>query len=589
VSKSSHAIDGEPSAISIRHHMYPFKREVPASRQSFDQQALQKAALDYLEAVRDLAALPEEWLKALGPDANKNTPFGWMPIGWPPESGGEDDPNAADPFVSFRVERNAIDGEKPDQTIMLLASERLNGKFIGSGFGISIVVNLRSLDTGNFAAQIVGLSASLPWGGYKQGLLSRADLVASGVTQQALLDSLLSDEVKLDIESAVGLSSVAVRSARLSRIEGEGEWLVERSGTGQGRSSTGQAIAYSFVLVGTKNKAGKLISKTRLQADADADAYVFPADPASQGTNAGYRRRRPSRSDEELDSYRIEVQLPSSPDPLELYDGYRHELMRVVLCPGFVPADTGAANGTAKSVNLGGGPPPVHSNDFSAISAFYNARQIFNRLTAYGLDPFHYFRFADLPLYVAYRSGMQAGPGKDGQTINACVKVEGWAFDFVGPTKIGERPTMEIRLALADRTSRGRRPWDKVNRSVAEPLGSPPMIAGRGTNLDTCSHSAGDALAAIALDPESHLAEADHKNKNISYWRGMTFPWVFIPRRHDRCVTSGWSWGGTTHRALASVPDSISPRRKGYSQPGALPLDASIKYVTNVEFSGDLP
>jgi hypothetical protein len=145
--------------------------------------------------------------------------------------------------------------------------------------------------------------------------------------------------------------------------------------------------------------------------------------------------------------------------------------MRVVLCPGFVPADTGAANGTAESVNLGGGPPPVHSNDFSAISAFYNARQIFNRLTAYGLDPFHYFRFADLPLYVAYRSGMQAGPGKDGQTINACVKVEGWAFDFVGPTKIGERPTMEIRLALADRTSRGRRPWDKVNRSVAEPLG----------------------------------------------------------------------------------------------------------------------
>jgi hypothetical protein len=53
VSKSSHVIDGEPSAISIRHHIYPFKRELPASGQSFDEQALRKAALDYLMALRD--------------------------------------------------------------------------------------------------------------------------------------------------------------------------------------------------------------------------------------------------------------------------------------------------------------------------------------------------------------------------------------------------------------------------------------------------------------------------------------------------------------------------------------------------------
>jgi len=48
----------KPSAISIRHHMYPFKREVPASGQSFDKQALQKAGLDYLTALSDLVALP---------------------------------------------------------------------------------------------------------------------------------------------------------------------------------------------------------------------------------------------------------------------------------------------------------------------------------------------------------------------------------------------------------------------------------------------------------------------------------------------------------------------------------------------------
>ena len=57
VSKSSHAIDGEPWAISIRHHMYPFKREVPASRPSFDQQALQKAAFDLTGVLSALASL----------------------------------------------------------------------------------------------------------------------------------------------------------------------------------------------------------------------------------------------------------------------------------------------------------------------------------------------------------------------------------------------------------------------------------------------------------------------------------------------------------------------------------------------------
>ena len=47
-------------------------------------------------------------------------------------------------------------------------------------------------------------------------------------------------------------------------------------------------------------------------------------------------------------------------------------------------------------------------------------------------------------------------------------------------------------------------------------------------------------------------------------WRGSTFPWVFLPRRHDRCVTLGWSWGGTLHYALSQVQDSGGPRQKAY-------------------------
>ena len=71
------------------------------------------------------------------------------------------------------------------------------------------------------------------------------------------------------------------------------------------------------------------------------------------------------------------------------------------------------------------------------------------------------------------------------------------------------------------------------------------------------AHSPGDALAAIVADPESKLAMDPN-------WRGSTFPWVFLPRRHDRCVSHGWSWGGSMHYALSQVPESQAPRRKGY-------------------------
>ena len=71
------------------------------------------------------------------------------------------------------------------------------------------------------------------------------------------------------------------------------------------------------------------------------------------------------------------------------------------------------------------------------------------------------------------------------------------------------------------------------------------------------AHSPGDALAAIVSDPELKLATDPN-------WRGSTFPWVFLPRRHDRCVLQGWSWSGGLHYALSQVEDVVGPRRKAY-------------------------
>jgi len=130
---------------------------------------------------------------------------------------------------------------------------------------------------------------------------------------------------------------------------------------------------------------------------------------------------------------------------------------------------------------------------------------------------------------------------------------------------------LRMQLALADLSTRGRKPWDGLHRSQAEPLGIAAdarwiwheighvlLMASVGELEFRFAHSAGDALAAIVADPQSALA-ANRKN-----WRGATFPWVSTPRRHDRCVLCGWSWSGTLHYDMSQVPDATHPRRKGY-------------------------
>ena len=259
--------------------------------------------------------------------------------------------------------------------------------------------------------------------------------------------------------------------------------------------------------------------------------------------------------------------MPSDPDPLVYNpDGYDDEV--VFVCPGFVLEDYGLAPTTRKTVDLPGAGPPVRSNDSSAVMAYWNVKQFFDRLRAYGLPPDDYFRITPLPLEVYYRSGIRPGPGKDGQTVNARISVKGFPDNFEGPVPVGS--VVEMHLALADLSTRARKPWDGIHRSPAVPLGIAAdarwiwheighvlLTTSVGELQFRFAHSPGDALAAIVLDPESDLTMDPN-------WRGSTFPWVFLPRRHDRCVAHGWSWGGTLHYALSQVPNSAGPRRKAY-------------------------
>jgi hypothetical protein len=542
---------------------------------------------EYIDPPLDL---PLNWIKELG-GSGSNSRFGWLPLGWPPKD--SNDSKAGDPFVSFQAQRFAADGTLlPDQTVILFASEWINidGTRVvaGSEFGIRLVAHaLRQ--NGGFQIWITGMTASLPSGYYRtQGLSTGPD--ATFATLQ-LASSTFAD-IKTAMASQVDLKSddISLRGVRVAMVDEtlQIEWrAASKPATGANYTRT---TPYSFVFRGTEGKPVSLVSKVELVADAIGDAWVFPLDPASQNKPTPIHERRPTRGEPWLDesppyshSYLRypetigagPLAFPSSlPPPLP----HLPPEMKVVVCPGFVVADDPPAvtSGSTKVVNLPGTPltPLALSNDFAAVSAFNNVREFFYRLTDYGLSAYLYFRVAQMPLKLYYRSGIRPGPGKDGQTVNARVLVEGWSPDWVGPLlPANQRPVLRMQLALADLSTRRRKPWNGADRSQAEPLGIAAdarwiwheighvlLMASVGELEFRFAHSAGDALAAIVADPQSALAA----RPNWPKWRGATFPWVFTPRRHDRCVSCGWGWSGALHYDMSQVPDTTHPRRKGY-------------------------
>jgi hypothetical protein len=581
-------LDSAPTTLLLHHPSAPFT----AVLNDLDDLTLQSLAFSYLERAIELdivppLELPDEWLQAL--DTKKRnlrlaSAFGWLPIQWPPAS-FKDESTPADPLVSFRAERFSPDGTVlPDRTIILMASERLQDRPLGSEFGLRVVMHAdeRTTKTDNgFNVRITGLSASLPFGEYiKRGVFSED---WTKVDPRLFIESLLTTPDS-NVARTLSLDDVKVRGLRIAR-DHENNWKVERRGTGRFKSPLGDDAATkhrhvrdypcSFVAVETVTAEGKSLNspistrKTGLFADAiPGDAQLFPIDPASRGGPKDYRKRRPSRSEAVLEKFCSSVKLGSA-SHVSLQLG-NPEVMRVTVAPRFVLADHGATPGDPKAVDLSGVGPEVQSDDFAAVSAFRNVKDFFDRLDAYGLGVNPYFRVAKLPLRVAYRSGVEPGPGKDGQVVNARVIPDGWPTDIAGPVTLGQRPGLEMHLALANLRHRDRKSWDRKDRSPAEPigiasdarwiwheLGHVALMASVGELEFRFAHSAGDALAAISMDPHSDLASNPTS-------RGLTFPWVFIPRRHDRCVGHGWSWGGTMHSAAARAPYITPHPRKAY-------------------------
>lgn len=575
-----------PTTVLLRHPTAPFEASVSDIR---DDTQMQKIAYRYLVQANGLRnidlplGIPGEWIAALNPGPRPRTDVfpepKWLPIKWPVKPTQQEKDEYPGSLVSFEVQRS----DAADSTVIMLASPVTQDESYGYGFGVRVIAHAEKTGA-TYKIRITGLTATVPFGFFHASKRWSKELTDE-VRSRAFLDSLVDEQIP-SIAQTLGVpeDSVAIQGVRLGATD-SGKVRLEWRGTSKTTGSRTSQTPFAFIVSGTRDGVESVLSRVELVADANATgpgtAAIFTCDPASQGGAAGFHERSPARPDAALNKFRVQRKvIRGKAADLIFPEGSAAPLEEVFLCPGFVIRDReekqkirNPKRRIPKPVRLPGtqkDQPPIRSNTFAAVSAYENFKQLFERFEAYGLDPENYFRITKLPLQVFYRSGIRPGPGKNGETINARVLVEGWTVNFEGPTKNKERPGMEVHLALGDLSRRERAVWNGEQRSPAEPLGIAAdarwiwheighilLMTSVGELQFRFCHSIGDALAAITADPQSDLA-ADPN------WRGATYPWVFIPRRHDRCVSCGWGWGGTMHHAAAQVPATEAPRRKGY-------------------------
>jgi hypothetical protein len=567
ISRESHPTDSGPTSIVLSHLASPFTARMNAD----DDLQIFAYAHEYLRKANfhGNLGIPEYWVQALDPHSVSSRPFfGWLPIRRGDRSG--------DPMASFFVERRS-GGVLIDRTLVLLASERLGGKFIASEFGIRMPIYVRDIPDSNLSEmRLAGLSASLPFGVYSSAGIDTLDWGDS--QQRELLKSLPQSRSLIAFALGLDPETVRFRGFRCGRID-TGEWQFELRGVGSTEQYLPSEAAnvesdiavtpYEFLAVGTTDGRKFPVSLTALRKfpvvgdGRRGEARLFLQDAASHGSKTNIRKRRVTRAEAELDLCRTTERIFAGERGALVERGH----FRVVRTP-FVHNDTPI--GRDKRVRLPGRGPSVRSNTLSAVGAFWALKDLFKRFDDYRINPNTYFKVAQLPIEVVYRSGVRPGPGKDGQTVNARVLPKGWGVDQFANSDPDDRPKLRLHLALANLSHRARAPWNGIDPSPAEPLGIAIdsrwlwhefahilLMACVGELEFRFAHSAGDALAAIVADPQSQLAVDPG-------WRGATFPWVFIPRRHDRCVLKGWSWSGTQHRSVSLLPDGDRLRRKGY-------------------------
>ncbi len=515
--------------------------------------------------------------------------FGWLHIGW----GDPAVPGPSDPYASFWLARRhggRVDGKVADRTLVLLAGRRLHGLSMGGDIGLRLALHVGAADAqGLLRVRIFGVTLSH----LDRALAPLPKRIEDAPADKrlALAEALLL-QINTEISDKLGFEPGSlVHSVRpvgddaegLLRVEGRG---VKRRQVGSGPQARGRVFSFTVDVdalqqvrhVRTLAIDELASSAHRPVADADLPPglTVFERDPASCGPAATLAERRPTRSEAQLNAWRVNLNPllnPQRQKTLTLGGAALFEVQGPKTRDGqasTMATNTGALVQIDRQARL-----PLRSDETAAAQAHLRATELFVRLAAYGLVADSYFRHARLPLVLRPRSAMRGAP--DGDAINAEVRPFWAGNDFPLQQTLAtkrapmERPQLLVKFASADPAHRKNLGLAKEpDRQRAQYLGiaADPRwawhefghvlnFASTGELEFAFAHSAGDALAAIATDPDSALAwDADA--------RCMTFPWVQVARRHDRSVASGYCWCGPRNRLRLATDRPLSRHRHGY-------------------------
>ncbi len=586
--------------------------------------ALKTVAARYVEAIRDLLdsdwkssdpteekpvvtpLMPTSWHDALGPVPPTPQPglISWLDI-WPAigSAVGANPPTLA----SWNLSRQE-NGELP-ATVIMTAAETYSvvDKVASYSFGVRVPMSVTSYD-GGFRVTVRSVTVERPAEGY----ISASELLMNGdPDEEAYIQALLARSDVGSFQSILGeLTALSAKDAFVDENTMNAEQLLIPAvpvGTSETQvfrfalsskansapqNSTqynvrpGYPIPQSYQIVSDielslplkpedtpiSTEVGPLVSHGADPGAAEVFVKTPPGWIEADGQLYKYTLRRPSREDKVLEAYRVARDIGPEVE-MELED----DGFEVRRCPDYVIADKEDGPGV-KTVPLPGGEDPApRRNDFSAIMTYCHSLDFFHFMEAVGLPPALYAVRAQKKVEIFYRYGIFPGPGRDGKTVNAQV-----AFDCAEASQ-GVQPKVQIRLALAN-LNRWARPENPAATGSThpdkrflplEPLGIASsgrwmlhemghyLIAARLGKLEfDFAHSAGDALAAVWYDPFSRLGgPSDGLGPQF---RGITYPFVFTTRRHDRSPLLGWAWYGALNRSVIAAPPTSCDTLKGY-------------------------
>lgn len=544
--------DGKRHLALVRHPTHPYTGVIPAEGQEHPPHALFRLAEDYLLRLSRLATADQPLREACDALQRPESPFAWLGL-------MQTEASEPDGRLSFVLHR---DGQAGQTWVLLAGNQHRDARgqqfSYGGRIGLRVVAHVGPASGGWRPVRITSASFSaldLAWTAPGEPVCIEGQVydprqggISIEVFIAPLLRALQFDALSIDglsvlpLSRALCLSGTAVADQETDDHEGKGQQKLRR------------IYAWGVHIPLRRDaRAGMLVcDEINVVTDyrfelASHLITAFGGDPASSPPAAPMQKRAPTRNRRDLDQLRTTPpQLPANaPDPVDLAWTYppnaasRWLEVRETRLRRPQHVATQAVPNTAHTTL------PLRSDDLAAAHAWQRGAELFQRITAYGLQPTQLFRLAGLPLVMRHHDRQR--DANDGRTVNAQVMLTDKALQADEPYARALLPLLEVVFGAASLSH-----WNierNSGQTRPEPLGLAAdarwawhefghvLCFGSTGDIELpFAHSAGDALAAIVSDPDSTL-QADPA-------RHLTFPWVRTGRRHDRDALLGWCWCG---------------------------------------------